>query len=125
MRWAVLIMAIVVSLLLAACSGSDTTLEAPTANAGEDFSVAIGEQPRFDACASSGDIANYKWTVVAAPETMGEDVGKVIRETEPECAFTLEAQMGVDEVGKWQIQLEVSDAAGNVDTDTVTVTVTE
>lgn len=56
---------------------------------------------------------------------MQEDTGKVIRETEPNCAFTLEAQMGVDEVGTWRIQLEVTDAAGNRATDTVTVTVNE
>lgn len=124
MRW-VTVIVVVAAVFLAACDGAGTTSEAPTANAGEDFAVEIGEQPRFDACASSGDIVNYKWTILSAPEAMEEDNGKVIRETEPECAFTLEAQMGLDEVGTWQIQLEVSDAAGNVDTDTVTVTVTE
>lgn len=123
MRWARVVVVMLVALILNACNGAGRA--GPTADAGEDFTIAVGERPRFDACASSGDVANYKWMILSAPETMEEDAGKVIRETEPECAFTLEAQMGVDEIGTWQIQLEVSDAAGNVDTDTVTVTVTE
>lgn len=125
MKWVGMLAVAMVACMLVACSGSGPATEAPVAAAGEDFAIEVGERPRFDACASTGDIMNYKWTIVAAPQSMQDDAGKVIRETEPDCAFTLEAQMGVDEVGTWRIQVEVTDAAGNRDTDTVTVTVNE
>jgi hypothetical protein len=117
-----MVVLLITAVLLAACGGSADSL---TANAGNDFSVKMDEQPRFDGCASTGDITNYKWTIVSAPEDMSEDAGKVIREIEPDCAFTLDAQMGVDEIGVWEIQLEVQDAAGNTAVDILTVTVTE
>ena len=93
------------------------------ANAGADFSVAVGEAPKFDGCASAGSIVNYKWTIVTAPSGMAKDAGKVLREVNASCSFTLESEMGLQEVGEWVIQLEVRDAGGNTATDTVTVTV--
>ncbi len=107
---------------LAACQGSKEPLQA---NAGEDFMVNVGQEPTFDGCDSTGNIANYQWTITSAPESKPEDEGKVIREVDPNCSFTLDANMGVDEVGQWEIQLEVEDSAGNTSTDTVTVTVEE
>ena len=114
-----MVVLLVTAVLLVACGGTDSL----TADAGDDFSVKMGEQPHFDGCASTGNITNYKWTIVNAPQEMSEDVGKVIRETEPECAFTLDAQMGVDEVGVWEVQLEVQNDAGDTAVDTVNVTV--
>lgn len=105
---------------LVACQGSS---EPPQAEAGQDFSVIVGEQPTFDGCGSTGEMINYKWTIISAPEQLADDAGKVIRETDPNCSFTLGAAMGVDEVGEWVIELEVQDEAGNTSTDTVTVTV--
>ncbi len=93
------------------------------ANAGDDFSVQVGQPPTFDGCASTGQISNYKWTIVSAPDQVSEDVGKVIREVDANCSFTLEAMMGVDEVGEWVIELEVRDGQGNTSTDTVRVEV--
>lgn len=106
--------------LLAACGGSNASLQA---NAGTDFSVTVGEAPMFDGCASTGEIANYKWTIVSAPDKMSQDAGKVIREVDANCSFTLGAAMGVDEVGPWVIELEVRDAGGNTSTDEVQVEV--
>jgi hypothetical protein len=106
--------------LLAACGGSSAPLQA---NAGTDFSVNIGESPTFDGCASTGEVANYKWTIVSAPDKMSDDAGKVIREVDANCSFTLGAAMGVDEVGPWVIELEVRDAGGNTNTDQVQVEV--
>lgn len=106
--------------LLAACGGSNAPLQA---NAGTDFSVTVGEAPMFDGCASTGEIANYKWTIVSAPDKMSQDAGKVIREVDANCSFTLGAAMGVDEVGPWVIELEVRDAGGNTSTDEVQVEV--
>ena len=112
--------ALLVLLPLVACSPGAGAL---TADAGEDFGVTLGEAPRFDACRSKGQIVNYRWTVVSAPGARAADAGKVIREVEPACSFTLEDTMDVDEVGRWVVALEVEDAAGNVVTDTVNVDV--
>jgi hypothetical protein len=112
----------ITAVFLVACSSGPDSL---TADAGDDFTVKMGEQPHFDGCASTGNIVNYKWTIISAPEKMSQDAGKVIREIEPDCAFTLDTQMGVDEVGPWEIQLEVEDEAGNTAVDAVNVTVTE
>ena len=106
--------------LLAACQGSGP---APQANAGQDFSVVVGRPPTFDGCASSGDIVNYRWKIVGTPEQRAQDVDKVIREESVECMFTLEASMELNEVGDWDVELEVRDSGGRTDTDTVTVSV--
>ena len=107
--------------IFAACQGSDQPLQA---NAGDDFSVKVGEAPNFDGCASTGDMINYKWTIISAPDPMASDEGKVIREVDGNCSFTLESQMGLDEVGEWLIELEVQDENGQSSTDTVQVQVT-
>ena len=106
--------------MLAACQSSPPL----QANAGADFSVIVSESPIFDGCASTGEIVNYKWTIIGAPDKMSSDAGKVIREIDSNCSFTLGVEMGVDEVGEWIIELEVRDAEGNTNTDTVRVEVT-
>lgn len=124
-----LILLVLLSFGLVACddsgdNDSDSNGEsAPlTADAGEDFTVTVGEEPSFDACESTGDIENYAWTILSAPETVAEDEGKVIREVEPNCSFTLEDPMVVQEVGEWVVELEVQ-SGDETATDTVTVTV--
>jgi len=107
----------------AGCGGGAGT--GLTADAGADFTVVVGEAPTFDGCASAGSIVNYKWTIVTAPDAMAKDAGKVLREIDPNCSFTLEATMALQELGEWVIQLEVRDASGSTATDTVSVTVTQ
>ncbi|MBI3760538.1 MAG: hypothetical protein HY260_01570 [Chloroflexi bacterium] len=112
---------VVLGLLVAGCRGGGIALKA---NAGSDVTVAVGEQPKFDACASTGNIVNYKWTILKAPEgEMAGDAGKVIRETDANCSFTLDETMALKYLGAWEIQLEVRDAAGNTSTDTFILTV--
>ncbi len=113
---------VITAILATACAGSGESLKA---DAGEDFSVQIGEHPRFDGCDSTGEIVNYKWTILSAPDKMQEDAGKVIREIDSECTFTLDAEMVVDEVGEWEVQLEIAGADGKKDSDTLLVTVVE
>ena len=108
-----------VTVLLVACQNSP----ALQANAGTDFDLTVGEAPTFDGCASTGDIVNYQWTIISAPGQMSGDAGKVIREVDTNCSFTLDAEMGVDEVGTWTIELTVSDAQGNTSRDTMQVDV--
>ncbi|MEM9135104.1 MAG: hypothetical protein AAF962_26610 [Actinomycetota bacterium] len=110
--------AVVLPFALAACGGG------PSADAGDDFSVILGEAPEFDGCGSSGDLISYTWTIVAAPADMSEDVGKVLRQSIGECSFTLESTMEVADVGEWTIELLATDGVTE-STDTVTVTVTE
>ena len=117
----VLAMAVSVMLLAAACGDSDDL----KADAGSDFSISVGDAPTFDGCASGGEIQNYRWVIVAAPDIMEGDAGKVIREVEPNCSFTLEASMEVQEVGTWVVELTVTDDSGASSVDTVEVAVTE
>jgi hypothetical protein len=95
------------------------------ADAGEDFEIEIGEAPKFDGCNSTGSIDNYRWTIIEAPDKMSTDKGKVIREIDPNCSFTLGTSMGVDEVGTWVVELEISNSTGRKSRDQVTVTVYE
>jgi hypothetical protein len=118
--WVVKIGGIVIlSTILGACqSGSSLN-----ADAGDDFSVKVGVSPFFDGCASTGDIVNYRWRILESPGNMPEDVGKIIREVDSECSFTLAAAMVIDEVGTWKIELEVRDNADKTSSDTVIVEV--
>lgn len=106
--------------LLAGCQGGGEVLQA---DAGEDLTVRLGEKPQFDGCASTGKIASYTWTIIKAGEKMPEDEGKVLKEAGDDCAFSIEAPMGEDELGFWVVELSVDDAAGNVSTDQVRVDV--
>ena len=107
------------ALVIAACGGSP----ALNADAGADFEVAMDEAPVFDGCASQGDIVNYSWTIVSAPEGMSDVAGKALRATDTNCSFTLETAMALSDTGVWLIELEVRDAAGNTSTDQVQVKV--
>ena len=107
-----------VALVAVGCGGGGLS-----ANAGADFSISVGESPAFDGCRSEGDIDNYQWTIVKAPSIMEGDAGKVIRDIELSCSFTLEAAMEVQEIGTWVVELTVSDAAGATSTDSVDIEV--
>jgi hypothetical protein len=121
MRIRTLLVGVAVVVGLGSCGGDDGL----SADAGDDVEVQVGESPVFDACGSSGDIANYSWRIVEAPASMADDVGKVIAATQPECSFTLEASMLVEEMGDWVIEVSVTDADGATSTDSVAFTVTE
>ncbi len=110
----------VVLVILAACQGSSEPLQA---NAGTDFTIKVGEKPTFDGCASTGNIENYKWMIVSAPDQMAQDSGKVICEVEPNCSFTLGTAMKPEEAGEWVLRLEVKDTQGNTSADEVAVSV--
>ncbi|MEM7094626.1 MAG: PKD domain-containing protein [Actinomycetota bacterium] len=111
---------ILVGLLATAC-GSDDALEA---DAGSDFSVSVGESPTFDACESQGDIVNYAWKILSAPDGMPGDDGKMIAEESTDCSYQLTATMIEDEVGTWEVQLTIEDGDGATSTDAVMVEVT-
>jgi hypothetical protein len=51
-------------------------------------------------------------------------VGKVIRDGDASCAFTLERPLQYQDIGVWLIELEVTDSWGSTSADTVILTVT-
>jgi hypothetical protein len=120
-QWIIMVVCVV---CLVACAGEEGS-PALKADAGQDFALKIGETPRFNACASEGEIENYQWSVVQAPASKAEDANKLIRELESNCEFSLEDAMVIEEVGEWVIQLEVRAKDGSTATDTVTITVSQ
>lgn len=108
-----------VGLALAACGGDSSSL---TVDAGEDFTVAVGEAPVFDGCGTEGDIANYQWTIISAPDPA--DDGKELRTVMADCSFELENAMVIEDVGEWTIELVATDSESE-SSDQVVVTVTE
>ena len=104
-----------VMLLVGAC-GNGSELRA---DAGADLSIRVGESPTFDGCGSDGQIQNYRWVIIEAPDLMAGDADKVIREIESSCSFTLDATMEIQEIGTWIVELTVSDSGGNTSADTV------
>lgn len=86
--------------------------EDPEADAGPDQTVAIGEEVTFDGSNSadnSGSIENYTWTF-----EYDDDDWELYGENP---VFTFEMD------GEFIVMLTVEDAAGNYDTDTVTIRV--
>jgi len=86
----------------------DTT--PPTADAGDDKTVEVGEEFTLDASGSSDNvgIASYEW-----------DLGNGDTKTGEQITYTY------DEAGNYTVELTVTDEAGNTDTDTVEITVEE
>ena len=118
-----LAVAMAAGLFLAAC-GTEVESSSLSADAGADFTVAVGEVPVFNACDSGGDIANYEWTIVSAP-VEGDD-GKVLRATMNNCEFELENAMVIGDLGEWTIELSITDEDGDITaSDEVLVTVVE
>ena len=107
------------ALVATACGGGGDPV---TADAGDDFSVTVGEAPQFDGCSSTGEITNCEWTILEAPNA--DSAGKALREIDANCGFVLESAMVVDDVGEWVIELMVTDGDSSA-SDQVTVTVGE
>ena len=110
-------------LALAACGG-DAAESSLVVDAGDDFTVVVGEAPVFDGCDSEGEFANYEWTIVSAPESAADDDGKVLRTVMADCSFELENAMDIADVGEWTIELVATDGESE-SADQVVVTVTE
>ncbi|MFP4052182.1 MAG: PKD domain-containing protein, partial [Thermoplasmata archaeon] len=80
----------------------------PTADAGEDKTVKVGEEVTFDASSSSDNvgIASYEWNFDDGTTATVE---------------TIEHKFGNE--GTYEVTLTVTDETGNTDTDTITVIV--
>lgn len=110
-------------LALAACGG-ESAGDSLVVDAGDDFTVEVGDAPVFDGCASEGEFANYEWTIISAPEGASDDDGKVLRTVMADCSFELENAMDIADVGDWTIELVATDGDSE-GSDQVVVTVTE
>ena len=108
-------------MVLAACGVDGGSI---SSDAGPDFAVSVGEAPLFDGCESSGDISNYEWTIIEAPEGQPDSDGKPLRTEMFDCSFELENTMVLADVGDWTIELTVSNDDVEA-SDEVVVTVTE
>ena len=117
------VIGLVIALFAVACSSGDST-SALEADAGADFEVEVGIAPVFDGCDTTGDATNFAWTIIEAPDSVGDDSGKVLREVESDCSFQLESAMVIDDVGAWTIELTASGEDGE-SSDQVVVTVVE
>ena len=106
-------------LLAAAACQSTGSL---AADAGPDQQIQVGESPLFDGCASTGAVS-YTWTITEPPAARPEDLNKIIYQSE--CAITLDAEMLLDDVGSWVVELTVADTTGATSTDTVRYDVVE
>ena len=115
-------LALLGAMLLVGACGNGSELRA---EAGADLSIRVGESPTFDGCGSDGQIQNYRWVIIEAPDLMAGDAEKVIREIESSCSFTLDATMEIQEVGTWVVELTVSDSDGNTSDDTVSLEVVQ
>ena len=69
---------------VSACGDDDG--DALRADAGDDFETPVGSSPVFDGCGSTGSITNYAWVSVGAPDDMGGDVGKSLKDLAAECS---------------------------------------
>lgn len=87
-----------------------TDEEPPTADAGSDLQVEVGEEVTFDGSNSTdnGVVTGYAWEFGDGTTASGDRVTHTF-----------------DEPGEYTVSLAVRDAAGRTDTDAVTVTVTD
>ena len=109
---------VVMALVLVGCSG--ISLEA---DAGPDFSVAVGESPEFNGCDSAGDIQRYEWTITDAPAASTSAIGMTLS-ADGGCSHIVDS-MDVDDLGVWTIELVVTDSEGTSATDQVMISVTQ
>ena len=93
----------------------------PTADAGDDQTVAEGSEVTLDGSGSAGlpgDGRTYAWT-----QTGGTTVSLTVSDTDPTIAtFTAPVRQSADD-GEFEFTLTVTDAAGGNDTDTVAISV--
>jgi len=88
--------------------------EPPSADASaSDTSVTVDTEVEFSGAGSSDDVTTWTWTITDADGNLVETLNG------EEVAFTF------DEAGTYTVTLNVTDAEGLYDTDSVTITVTE
>lgn len=100
----------------------------PIANAGQDVTVRVGDKVTWDGSRSydpdGGEIVYYQWRITATPEGREPEIGTVLREG-PDAAIWSTARFSAPEdVGRWVIELQVTDEESRSATDDMTLTVT-
>lgn len=116
---------LILALVLTGCALA--TKAPPVANAGPDVAVRVGERVAFDGSESvdldGGTIVYYRWYVMGTPEGREDEVGCVLREGEHAAIWTSDQPMTEENVGRWVIELKVTDDEGQSATDDLMVIV--
>lgn len=94
----------------------------PVAEAGGPITVEAGATLRLDAAGSfdpdDAELVRYRWRIIGTPEDHGERRGEVLVDgSEP--VVEVPAPFDEDDAGRWELELEVTDATGRRATDTV------
>ncbi len=97
----------------------------PVAEAGDEITVVPGEPVLLDASGSfdpdGGRLVRFTWTIVGTPAGREGRLGDVVADgEEPVVAL---APFGPNDVGRWELELEVTDETGLRATDTIFVEV--
>ncbi|HYN88020.1 MAG TPA: hypothetical protein VER55_05800 [Ardenticatenaceae bacterium] len=99
----------------------------PVAEAGSPLIVAQGQPLVLDGSGSfdpaGGTIVSYRWTIVQAPESQAEEVGRVVGTAGPEARTSARLGGEVASAEVWTLELEITDEEGLSASDVVTVTV--
>ncbi len=94
----------------------------PVAEAGGTITLRAGDDLRLDASGSfdpdGGTIVRYRWTIVGTPAERAARLGEVLADGD-QPVVVVKAPFGPQDVGRWELELEVTDETGRRATDTV------
>lgn len=98
----------------------------PVAEAGDTLTVDAGAPLQLDASSSfdpdNAELVNFQWRIVGTPEDRADRRGEVIAEGST-AVLDAGTPFGDADVGRWELELEVTDATDRRATDTVFVDV--
>lgn len=94
----------------------------PVAEAGDTLTVDAGASLQLDATGSfdpdDAELVNFEWRIIGTPEDHTDRRGEILaRGSDP--VLDAGTPFGVEDVGRWELELEVTDATGRRATDTV------
>lgn len=94
----------------------------PVAEAGATLTVDAGAPLQLDATGSfdpdNAALVNFRWRIVGTPEDRADRRGEIIAEGNTP-VLNAGTAFGPDDVGRWELELEVTDSTGRRATDTV------
>ncbi|MDQ7029388.1 MAG: hypothetical protein Q9O62_06205 [Ardenticatenia bacterium] len=93
----------------------------PVAEAGGELTTVAGEPVLLDASGSfdpdGGRLVRYTWTIVGTPAGRETRLGEVLADVEEPVVAV--GPFGPNDVGRWELELEVTDETGLRATDTI------
>ena len=99
----------------------------PVAEAGPPLTVPREELLVLDGSGSfdpaGGTVVSYRWTIVQAPESQADEVGRVLATAGSEARMSARLGSEATRAEVWTLELEITDDEGLRASDVVTVTV--